>query len=203
MLSRVFAKLNGLVYAVDNMPRGHGNTQKKIILLLWGGLALGLSGSPKTSFKIIKGLAKEWEEINHQSLRRAIKNLYKSKMLEMKYDKEKDAVTIVLTEMGEKKALTYDLDKIEIKKPKKWDGKWRIVLFDIPEPYKKERDALRFRLKQLEFFEYQKSVFVHPYDCKNEIDYLVEFDNLRKFVRFVIAESLDNELHLKEHFGLI
>jgi len=179
-----------------------GPTQQKIILLLGAGLALGLSRSPKMYFKILKGTANDWEEIEGRALKRGIKSLSESKMIDMKYNKEKDAVTIVLTDKGRERALTYELDRMEIKKPKKWDEKWRIVLFDIPETHKKERDAFRRRLKQLGFFEYQKSVFVHPYDCKDEIDYIVEFCFLRKYVRFIMADSLDNESHLKQYFGL-
>ena len=92
---------------------------------------------------------------------------------------------------------------MEIRKPKVWDKKWRIVLFDIPELHRKSRDALRYRLRQLGFFEYQKSVFVHPYDCRDEIEYIIESYRIRKFVRFIIADSLDNELHLKKDFGLL
>jgi DNA-binding transcriptional regulator PaaX len=112
-------------------------------------------------------------------------------------------ITIILTDKGKQKALTYDFGKMEIKKPQKWDKKWRVVLFDIPENRKKIRDALRYHLKNLGFYEFQKSVFVHPYDCKDEIDYLIEFYDIRRFVRFIIADSLDNELHLKKHFNLL
>jgi len=184
------------------MSKGLGIIQQKVLLLLQAGLALGLTPSPKAHFYILKELAKEWKEINRQSLRQAIKSLYESKMVDMKYDKKKDAVTIILTNEGKKKALTYDILNMKIKKPKVWDGKWRIALFDIPETHRKERDILRWRLKNLGFFEYQKSVFVHPYDCKDEIEYIIEFDNIRKFVRFVVADSLDNELHLKDYFDL-
>jgi len=95
------------------------------------------------------------------------------------------------------------LDKMEIKKSKQWDGKWRVVLFDIPEKIKGAREAIRHHLKNLGFFEFQKSVFIHPYDCKDEVDYLIEFYDIRKFVRFIIADSIDNELHLKKNFNLL
>lgn len=179
-----------------------GPIQQKTLLFLQTGLVLGFTRSPKAYFKILKGVAKEWRDIEKRALKRAIDNLYKSKMVDMKYNKKKDAVTIILTDKGKKKALTFNLSEIQIKKPQKWDWKWRIVLFDISEPYKKQRDAFRCLLKRLGFFEYQKSVFVHPFDCKDEIDYVVEFWGIRKFVRFVVADSLDNELHLKDHFGL-
>lgn len=181
------------------MSKGLGDTQRKILLLLLGGLALGLSRSPKTSFKIIEGIKEEWKEINRQSLRRAIRSLYKSKLIDEKQNKD-GTIILILTDKGKQKALAYDLDEMKIKKPEKWDKKWRVVLFDIPDNRKKIREALRGHLKNMQFYEFQESVFVHPYDCEDEINYLIEFYDIRKFVRFIVAESLDNELHLKHHF---
>ena len=43
---------------------------------------------------------------------------------------------MVLTDKGKNKAITFKIDSMEIKKPKQWDNKWRIVLFDIPEKHK-------------------------------------------------------------------
>lgn len=183
------------------MSRGLGKTQKKILLILLGGVALGLSGSPARYFEILKSIGKEWKEIERQSLKRAIKNLYASKLIGEKQNPD-GTITMMLTGEGKKKALTYDLEKMEIKKPKQWDGKWRVVLFDVPNNRKKLRDILRFHLKNLGFYEFQESVFIHPYDCEDEMDYLIEFYNLRRFVRFLIADSVDNELHLKTHFRL-
>lgn len=184
------------------MSKGLGETQQKVLLLLFGGIALGLSGSPKSYFQILKSIGKEWQEINRQSLRRAIKSLYESKLIKEKHNSD-GTITFILTDKGEQKALTYNIDEMKIKKPKQWDNRWRLVLFDIPERIKKVREAIRQHLKNLGFYEFQKSVFVHPYDCADEINYLIEFYDIKKFVRFVIAESLDNELHLKQYFDLL
>ncbi|MFH1956722.1 MAG: CRISPR-associated endonuclease Cas2 [Patescibacteria group bacterium] len=184
------------------MKKRLGSTQKKILILLLGGLALGLSRSPRTSFQIIKQMKKEWGWINQQNLKRAIKKLYESKLIKEKENKD-GTITLILTDKGKEKALTYNIDEMEIKKPKIWDKKWRIVLFDVPEKTRKIRDAFRDHLKNLGFYEFQKSVFVHPYDCHDEIEYLIEFYNARRFIRFITAESIDNELHLKQHFKLI
>ena len=183
------------------MSKGHGEVQKKIILLLMAGLALGLSSSPKTSFKIIRDIGKEWKDIEKRALRRAIKGLYESKLVKEKENSD-GTITLILTDKGKEKALTYNIDEMEIKKPKQWDKKWRIVLFDIPEKTRKTRDIFRYHLKNLGFYEFQKSVFIHPYDCKDEMEYLIEFYNARKFIRFIVVDSLDNELHLKSRFGL-
>jgi DNA-binding transcriptional regulator PaaX len=179
-----------------------GETTQKVMLLLGAGLTLGLSASPINYFRILKGIGEEWKEINKRALHRAIKNLYRSKLIELKED-EDGMVALKLNEKGKERVLRYKMDLMSIPEMQKWDGEWRIVLFDIPEFKKKSRDALRFHLKKLGFFEYQKSVFVHPYDCKNEIDFLIEFYTIRPHVRFIIAKSLDNELHLKRHFDLL
>lgn len=183
------------------MSQRLGTTQRKILLLLLGGLALGLSRSPRTSFQIIKGIKEEWKEIDRQALRRAIKKLYESKLVKEKENSD-GTVTLTLTDKGKQRALTYNLDEMKIKKPEQWDGKWRIVLFDIPKNGKKTREAFRGHLNNLGFYQFQKSVFAHPYDCQNEIEYIIEVYDIRKFVRFMVAESIDNELHLKHHFGL-
>jgi DNA-binding transcriptional regulator PaaX len=184
------------------MSRGLGKTQQKILLLLLAGIALSLSGSPRRYFQILESIGKEWKEIDRQVLRRAVKNLYKSKLINEKQNVD-GTITLLLTEQGKQKALTFNLENMQIKVPIKWDKKWRVVLFDIPETKKKLREIFRFHLKKLGFYEFQKSVFIYPYDCKNEIEYLIEFYSIRKFVRFLIAESIDNELHLKHHFRLL
>jgi len=178
-----------------------GTTAQKILLLLAAGLSLGLSRSPTQYFKILKAAGKDWEEINKSSAHRAIKNLYAYKLIYIKTDKE-GVVTVKLSNKGKKKAQKYELMSMKIPAMKKWDKKWRVVMFDIPEVDKKDRDALRYYLKKLEFFEYQKSVFVHPFDCRGEIDFLVEFYNIRQHVRFMVVESADNDPALRKHFGL-
>ncbi|MEK7062591.1 MAG: hypothetical protein AAB946_00995 [Patescibacteria group bacterium] len=176
-----------------------GANQKKILLLLAGGVGLSLAGSPRRYFKVIKEVSDEWQKINDWALKRAIKALYRSKLLR-EIENDDGSTTMVLSENGKKKAITFNLDTIEIKRPARWDKLWRIVLFDIPEKKKPAREALRETIKKLGFHEYQKSVFIFPYPCQKEIDYVIEFFELRPYVRVIIVKSLDNELHLKHIF---
>ena len=179
-----------------------GPNQKKILLLLAGGVGLAIAGSPKAYFGVIKSVSNEWEKINEQSLKRSIRALYQSKLIEEK-ENENGSVTLVLSDAGKKKVLTYDIDTLSIQKLEKWDGKWRMVLFDIPNSKKKEREILRATLKRIGFAKYQESVFVLPYECKKEFDYIVEFYNLRPHVRLVEAVSFDDDLKFKNDFGLL
>jgi DNA-binding transcriptional regulator PaaX len=179
-----------------------GPTAQKVILLLLGGLVLGLSGSPRQYFRVIKNIGKDWKRINDRALHNAIKSLYKSKLIDAK-DNLDQTTTLILTKKGKNRALTYQIDEIKIKPMAKWDGKWRMVLFDIPEKHKKGRDALSRVLKNMGFYTFQKSIFISPFECGDEMNFVIEFFNLRLYVRSIIATKIDNELDLKKHFDLI
>lgn len=179
-----------------------GPMAKKILLILAGGFALSLSNRPDTYFRILKSVAKEWQKINARNLRESVKRLYRSKLIDYKEDSD-GTITLVLTAKGKNRILRYDMDKIKIEKPKKWDGLWRVVSFDIPEKKKQARNALVMKLKNLEFYPMQKSFFIFPFECKNQIDFIVEFFELANYVRFMRVKNIDIELDLKRKFNLL
>ncbi|KKS26475.1 MAG: hypothetical protein UU84_C0026G0007 [Candidatus Yanofskybacteria bacterium GW2011_GWC2_41_9] len=162
---------------------------------------MSLTRRPDAYFRIVKGMVKEWRKINERNLRIAIKNLYKSKMVDFRENQDGTVLTI-LTDKGKKRILKYDIDKIEIKKPMRWDKLWRLVIFDIPEDKNLGRKALAAKLKELGFYPMQKSVFIHPYECKDEIDFIIEIFELSPYVRFLRVKDIDIELDLKERFHL-
>ena len=89
-------------------------TKQKILLLLSSGVALGLSRSPKNYFKILENLPSAWKEINKNRLYRVIREFYNNRLISFKEDKDGFA-KIVLTKEGEKKALKFKIDEMEIK----------------------------------------------------------------------------------------
>ena len=177
------------------------NIKEKILLLLLGGLAFGCSYTPGKQWRVLKIVSKEWNKMDKSELRRGINYLYKINLI----DKEKNndgSMIIKLTEKGELRALNIQLENLKNRK-EKWDGKWRMIAFDIPEPFKRGRDALRQKLKKIGFRELQKSVFVFPYDCEKEMSSLIKMFNLKKYVRFGVLESVDNGNDLKKTFRLV
>lgn len=174
--------------------------KQKILLLLFAGIRLGLTYTPGKQIRIRKQLQKEWKRMNQQKLQREIRTLYRSQLVDMRENSD-GTFTMVLTRKGTFKTLKYRFDQMNIT-PHAWDRKWRLVVFDIPEKLKKARDALRAKLKSLGFIELQKSVLVFPYECQDEIDFVIEFFRMRKFVRYGILEYIDNDLHLKRIFKL-
>ncbi len=179
-----------------------GPNQQKALLLLFAGIGLSIARTPRQYFRVVRGVGEEWQKINKQSLERAIAGLYKSKLIR-EHENPDGSLTMMLTDKGKQKAITFNIDNMEIKKPKQWDRKWRMVLFDIPEKYKPAREALRENLKRLGFYEYQKSVLVHPYPCQDEVSFVVEYFDIRPYVRIITATELDNGLHLRKLFGLL
>jgi len=178
-----------------------GPVMQKVLLLVEGGLILGLTKRPDKYFKVVKKISKEWQKINERSLRTAIQKLYQSKLIDFK-EKSDGTVSMTLTDNGKKKIIQFNLDLIEIKKPKQWDRLWRLVIFDIPEEERRGRNALAVKLKELGFYPLQKSVFIHPYECKNEVDFIVELFNLRPYVRLFTIKETDIELDLRSKFNL-
>jgi len=175
-------------------------TKEKILLLLLGGLAFGCSYTPGKQRMVLRTVSREWKKLNPKELREGISYLYRLKFIDREESKN-GLITLSLTKKGKLKVLNYQLENIKNKK-EKWDGKWRMVAFDIPEKYKRGRDALRDKLKKIGFCELQKSVFITPFECKKEIGILVKFFDLSKYVRFGILESVDNEAYFKKVFKL-
>lgn len=183
------------------MSKGIGPVQKKILLLLAAGASLTFAQTPGRYFRTIGALTKEWRKINAQSRRMAIKRLYESKLTEYR-EHANGRIEMVLSENGKRQTLIYTLEELSIPIPARWDGKWRIVLFDIPETQKKAREAFRFHMKRLGFHRFQKSAFVIPYECRRELDFLIELYALRPFVRIITAFHIDTAPHLKQIFGV-
>ena len=95
------------------------------------------------------------------------------------------------------------IDDLEIAKQKKWDKKWRLVIFDIAQIKKIYREAFRGKLKDLGFRSLQKSVWVHPYECQAEIELLKDFFGLSdKELRLIVAQSIGIDEEFKKEFRL-
>ena len=109
---------------------------------------------------------------------------------------------IVLTELGKKRILRYKLEDMKIQKPKKWDGNWHIVAFDIPENRKAARNALGQKMKELGLLPFQKSLWIYPYDCKDEIDFIAGVFEVGKYVHYIITRSITNDELLRQRFNV-
>ena len=136
------------------------------------------------------------EKIQEWRIKQAIKDL--SKMNYIKIDKNNKKVYVI-----DKGALELLKFKILRSRPE-WDKKWRMIIFDIPENRRHQRDFLRKRLKWLGFKELQKSVWIFPYDIRKETEELLTICNFgsQGDIRFLTVEKMENDKDLKKYFDL-
>lgn len=169
----------------------------KVILksLLIGGAVVLVLSSPHAA-RIITNYFKG----DRRKFMRSVGNLKKSKYVNSYYKDGKEMIEI--TESGKKRSLQYDFEDMKIGTSKSWDGIWRIVTYDISEMRKRGRDQLVIKLKELGFYPYQKSIFISPFKCKDEIDFMKEHLFLGDNIHYIEAMHIDNAEDLKKHFGI-
>jgi hypothetical protein len=106
---------------------------------------------------------------------------------------------IKLTGKGQLEKL---FQKADVKVASTWDGKWRVVIFDIPEGSHLVRDRFRWLLKRNSFLKLQASVFVSPHPLNRQALAFLEQSGLKEFIRILKVEEMDNDRDLRKRFGL-
>lgn len=139
-----------------------------------------------------------WRELDKNRFHAALWRLEKQKYIK-RYGKNKKTI-IKLTSVGKNQAVKYIFKNHEIKQPKIWDKKWHIVIFDIPEKKKVVRNIIRSHLKNWGFYQLQESVFIYPFSCQKEISALKYIYRLGNYLQYVIAETIETEINLVDHF---
>src|SRR5205814_186585 len=107
-----------------------------------------------------------------------------------------------LTEKGSLALERLKLEESLKQKPRRWDKRWRILIFDIPEHQKSLRDKVRRTLAALGFFRLQDSVWIFPYDCEDLVALLKADFKIGRDLTYLIAESVEYDHHLKKEFEL-
>ena len=107
-----------------------------------------------------------------------------------------------LTAKGQAELERYEVGDLTISKPRKWDGQYRLIIFDIKEGKRDIRDRLREWLVSLGFVRLQNSVWVHPYECQEVVTLLKSHFKIGKEVLYITATSIENDAWLRRHFQL-
>ena len=107
-----------------------------------------------------------------------------------------------LTVKGRKKLQQLERRDYKLVKPKRWDKKWRILIFDIPERQRILRTQIRRTILSVGFMKLQKSVWVYPYDCEDLVTLLKVDFKIGKDLLYIITDGIENDLMLRKRFGL-
>jgi len=99
-------------------------------------------------------------------------------------------------------ALEEQKTALQLQKKKRWDKRWRVVIFDIPEYRRGTRDKLRLTMRTAGFYRLQDSVWLYPYDCEDFMA-LVKADlKIGNAILYMVVEKIENDQKIKTHFSL-
>ena len=170
-----------------------GEDEKLIIKLVGAGIlvvaSLALPGLPLA----LKPFLMKRKQSGYK---RILKRLEEKNVIYLGGDK------IKLTKKGKRLIREMQIQDIQITKPAKWDKTWHLVSYDIPEHRKKERDWFAWTLKRLEFERIQKSLWVYPFDCKEEIALIAQELKISPYVIYMNTDHLPRESKFINLFNL-
>ena len=186
-------------------------TTKEILYLLGMGMLLaasivmpGVGYIAKEVMSLKQGAdwkkaKKEWARFNPHALKRNVKRLREQKIVEIVRIGDQEVVK--LTDKGRTKYLKFKLEQLSLG-GKSWDGKWRIVIYDINKFKKNQQSAFRNIIKRINMLQIQKSVYLTPFPCQEEIEYLREYFGISDEVILIRADRIENEAAYRRYFGL-
>ena len=122
-----------------------------------------------------------------QQFSQLIYRLKKNGYIKIKNLKQNEGV--ILTKRGTEKILKIKF-KIN-KKTKRFDGKWQMIIFDIPEKKRLLRNLLREKLRLLEYKMLQQSIWICPYNVQRETEFILRKYSLDSYVKLFLIEEIE------------
>ncbi len=170
-------------------------------------IKIGLTTTVLASAFVLPGLLIALDKPAHMMLNKLEENERKARLEEaIRYMRNQKLVTgdykhgIQITKKGKQRLEKFSLKDIVIDTTTGWDGKWRLVLFDIPEEKRSARLALARGLRIIGYQILQRSIWVHPYESKQEVASICEYYNVGKWVTYIETSHIDHDDELRNRF---
>lgn len=122
---------------------------------------------------------------NEQGVRVAVSRMVKQGWIQS--EKQGNKSYYFLTDRGVQR-MDEAANRIYKMKPNEWDGKWRILMYTIPEDKRQLRDDLRKELLWSGFGSFSSGCWISPNDLEKQINRLIEKYDIKKYVDFFISE---------------
>jgi DNA-binding transcriptional regulator PaaX len=168
---------------------------------------MGMSRKQDYSKKIIKILGQKTaislpeltEQINpHEgsknpkyAITRSLKGLREAGLIQNISSGQNDYA--LLTKEGKKKMHSLQLNDDTTLVNINWDGLWRIILLDLPEDRKSERESLRYLLKKAGFVCLKNSAWISPYPFEHLFTNIKKDLELTTEMMIIVTENIDDE----------
>jgi hypothetical protein len=174
----------------------------KILLglsLVAGGLVI-VAVAPGV-LSIVDALGKYAYYFDEEKLNTELRHL-KHKKLAVVTGERNEIRKVKSTKLGDRYVFRDTFINYKTEEQAVWDGYWRIVIFDVPNKLSKLRDGFRWRLKEFGFYQFQKSIFVFPYECEKDINFFSSVFNVYDFVHVLKAGRFDGDMDIIKFFNL-
>jgi len=191
----------GTMEAASRKRLRRGQLEAAILntLTLTGIVAVGLAAPPM--LKLLKHVDPDWIiKRDPRDRLYVVASRLKRKGL-IKFEKVQGKTRMLLTEQGRARARRAILGN-PLPRKKRWDERWRILIFDIPESKRALRDKVRSIVSGFGFVRLQDSVWVFPYDCEDIITLLKAELRLGTQMLYIIADAIEYDKPLREQFDL-
>lgn len=191
-------KFKGIKKAADYQ---RGELVKDVLRLVGAGIAIGgmAAAAPNTLQLIDYFDPKGRDERNR--IWKAIKYLEEKNRVILR--EEHGHTYVFLTKEGKVRLNEDSIGELAIARPRRWDHKWRMVMFDLPARHNKVRDAFRLKLEDLGFRQYQRSVFIIPFECHEEVHTIAAWYGVDEYIRYIVATEVHDMRDFIKLFDLL
>lgn len=192
-----------MVRMAKGFLKQRGLTRDILLRLADVGLFTIAATSPYFLYRLAQKYFAKVTDDAAKKIARRLREMERKKLVEIKELPNGEA-RVVIAHRGKTLVRQYRLEEMKLKKPARWDRKWRLVIYDIPDYHRRASDAFRERLRSMGLFRLQKSVWISPYECLEEIEFLCavfEID-IDACVCYLRLEAIPREKEIKEFFRL-
>lgn len=125
------------------------------------------------------------------AITRSLKGLRESGLIENVSSPQNEYAR--LTKEGKKKMHSLELENNTSLVNTTWDGFWRIILLDLPESRKNERESLRYLLKKAGFVCLKNSAWISPYPFEHLFTNIKKDLGLTTEMMIIVTQLIDDE----------
>lgn len=143
--------------------------------------------------------AGEWEKFNQWRLKQVIKRMQSAKYIEI--DTKTEIPKITITKKGSRRLLQFNVDSMILDETN-WDGKWRLIIYDVKTEKRQNSEQFRKSLNKLKLLKLQRSVYLTPFKCEDHIEYLRILYDVGNEVVILKVKEIENELAYRKYFGV-
>lgn len=177
-----------------------GELAKNVLRLIGAGVAIGTVVVAPNMAQVIdyfhpRGRAEKkriWNAIHHLERRG-----------HLRVEERAGGQYVTLSDKGRQRLSEEMIWELALHTPLRWDKKWRLVMFDIPDRQERARRSFRLKLEDLGFLMYQKSVFIYPHECQNEVLAVAKWFGVNGGVRYVVATEIYDMRRFVQEFDLL